>query len=61
MKKQYVNKYHSSGIYKPTCKGCDNVYIGQTGCSFPTHYVEHIRVIRYNSDKSIYAEHILDE
>jgi hypothetical protein len=58
--RQDTDKYSRSGIYKLKCKGCNKVYIGQTGRSFKAPYTEHISAIKYNRDKSKYAKHILD-
>jgi hypothetical protein len=42
------------------CNGCRGEYIGHTGRSFSTRFLEHISDIRFDRDKSKYAKHILD-
>jgi hypothetical protein len=39
---------------------CQKVYTGQIGRSFKIKYNKHIRSIRYNSEASGYATHILN-
>jgi len=37
--------YNKSGIYKLTCKTCQQVYVGQTSRSLKQSYQEHIRYL----------------
>ena len=58
--KHNINIYEQSGIYKLTCQGCQQVYIGQTGRKLITRYNEHIRSIKSNKTDSAFALHILN-
>jgi hypothetical protein len=58
--KQPKNTTNTSGIYRMKCLDCPQQYIGQTGRPFKTRFKEHIRAIKYNSDASTYAQHILN-
>jgi len=53
-------QYDSSGIYQLTCPDCHMKYIGQTGRSFRIRFAEHFRDYKYNSNKSKFAQHLLD-
>ena len=58
-----INKFEKSGVYKIKCDDCPKFYIGQTGRNFKCRFKEHIQAIRSNnltSQKSAFAEHILD-
>jgi hypothetical protein len=54
-----TNTYEQSGIYKVTCQSFHKVYIEKMGRDLITRYKEHIRNIRFNKDKSDFAQHIL--
>jgi hypothetical protein len=51
--------HKKSGIYKITCRTCNQEYIGQTNRNIAIRYSEHIRYIRNNNPQSAYADHIL--
>jgi hypothetical protein len=53
------NKYNS-GIYQLTCPTCHRKYTGQTGRSFKTRFQEHFRDFKYRNNKSIFAQHLLE-
>jgi hypothetical protein len=42
------------------CLSCGQIYIGQTGRDFMTRYKELIKDMRYNEEKSLYTQHILE-
>jgi hypothetical protein len=52
--------YANSGIYSIKCNTCNKRYIGQTGRSLKTRFVEHCRYRKTNGPKSAYALHILN-
>jgi hypothetical protein len=52
------NKHNAIGIHKLQCTTCNKLYVGQTGRSIATRYLEHIRYIRNNNPLSRYATHI---
>jgi transposase-like protein len=53
-------QYERSGIYSPTCPDCNMKYVGQTGSSFRKRYNEHFHDFKYNTRKSSFATHLLD-
>lgn len=53
------NLLDQNGVYKITCKDCNQVYIGQTGRSFKIRFNEHVKDYQYNRNKSTYANHLL--
>jgi ribosomal protein S8E len=54
------NQYDNSGIYQLTCPDCQMKYIGQTGSPFKIRYAEYFRDFKYNSNKSKFAQHLLE-
>jgi hypothetical protein len=50
--------HNDSGVYKLTCKDCENIYIGRTGRTLKTRYKEHIRSYIHNKLDSNYAHHL---
>jgi hypothetical protein len=45
---------------KLKCNTCNGVYVGQSHRAINVRYKEHIRYIRTNNPKSVYATHILE-
>ena len=50
----------TSGIYRLQCNTCSKSYVGQTGRSVATRYLERIRYIKTNNSLPGYAIHILN-
>jgi hypothetical protein len=53
-------QYDNSGIYQLTCPDFHMKYVGQTGRSFKIRFAEHFRDYKYNTNKSKFAQHLLD-
>jgi hypothetical protein len=53
--------YNNNGVYQLTCTTCNKRYIGQTGRSFHTRFKEHVRDFKYNTFKSNFAKHLIEE
>jgi hypothetical protein len=53
-------KQYNSGVYQLTCPDCYMKYIGQTGRPFIIWFAEHFRDYKYNSNKSKFAQHLLE-
>jgi hypothetical protein len=53
-------QFDSSGVYQLTCPDCHMKYVGQTGRSFKIRFAEHFRDYKYNTNKSKFAQHLLD-
>ena len=45
-------KDRSAGVYSIPCKGCDKIYVGQTGRSLSHRLIEHKRSVRYAQESS---------
>lgn len=59
--KDPVDMHEKSGIYKISCKDCNQVYVGQTKRNLKTRYKEHLADIKYKRfDKSSVALHMLE-
>ena len=54
------NKYDKCGIYQLTCPAFNMIYTGQTGRPFKTRFQEHLRDLKYGSNKSKFTQHLLD-
>jgi hypothetical protein len=50
--------HNDSGVYKLTCKDCENIYIGRPGRTLNTRYKEHIRSYIHIKLDSNYAHHL---
>ena len=55
------NKYTRSGIYQLKCSTCGKIYVGQTGRPFSIRFREHKHDFKYMSQKSRFAQHLLEE
>jgi hypothetical protein len=55
------NKFDCSGVYHLTCPGCKMKYVGQTVRSFHTRFSEHLRDFKYATQKSRFAQHLLEK
>jgi hypothetical protein len=60
VKKNITDRFHLSGVYLLHCGQCLGRYIGQTGWTFKTRFIEHIRDIKNNGQHSKSAQHITD-
>jgi hypothetical protein len=54
------DKYNRSGIYEMKFLDCPLKYVGQTGRTFKTRYIEHIHDVKCNNSNSRYSSHILN-
>jgi len=54
------NKYDKCGIHQLTCPTCKMTYTEQTGRPFKTRFQEHQRDFKYGSNKSKFAQQLLD-
>lgn len=59
--KDKTNKFDKSGVYKLKCSECDDFYIGQSGRSIKTRYLEHFRSYRLQKTDSTFANHCLEQ
>ena len=55
-----LEKHTSTCVYKLKCNDCPKFYIGQTGRSFKTQYIEHIEALTQPLIKLNFAEHIFN-
>ena len=53
-------QFDSSGVYHLSCPDCHVKYVGQTGRSFRIRFPGHFRDYKYNTNKSKFAQHLLD-
>jgi hypothetical protein len=53
-------QFDSSGVYQLSFPDCRMKYVGQTGRSFRTRFAENFRDYKYNTNKSKFAQHLLD-
>ena len=58
LSERQTNK-NPSGIYRLSCKTCNNVYVGQSDRSINIRHKEHISYISTNIPLSAYSLHIL--
>jgi len=56
----FQEQFDSSGVYQLFCPDCHMKYVGQTGRSFRIRFSEHFRDYKYNTNKSKFAQHLLD-
>jgi len=49
-----------SGVYSLTCPDCHKKYVGQTGRYFHQRYKKHFHDFKFNTRKSSFATHLLD-
>jgi len=54
------NTYNKNGVYQLTCTECNKRYVGQTGRPFHIRYKEHAREFKQCTNKSNYANHLLE-
>jgi transposase-like protein len=54
------DQYNKIGIYQLTCPDCEKKYVGQTGRPFCTRFSEHLRDYKYQTPKSKFALHLLE-
>jgi hypothetical protein len=54
------SKFDRSDIYQLTCPECKMKYTGQTGRPFKVRFQEHLRDYKCNTNKSKFAQHIID-
>ena len=47
--------------YKIECKGCDNIYIGETGRNAYTRGLEHIDDLEKQNAKSVLYRHVIEK
>ena len=59
-KKQVLDKYTQSGVYKLTCPDCDKAYVRQTGRSFIVRFNEHKNAFKTNSHTSNFAKNLIE-
>jgi hypothetical protein len=59
-KKQHEGKYKNSGVYRLIFNTSKKAYVAQMGRCLRAHFNEHIRYIRTNNPKSVYAMHIMN-
>jgi hypothetical protein len=55
------NKFDCSGVYQLTCPDCKMKYVGEEGGSFHTRFSEHFRDFKYATQKSRFAQHLLEK
>ena len=48
-------------VYQISCRDCNNVYVGETGCSVRTKKREHVNTVKtFNTKKSALSQHVMD-
>ena len=52
--------FDNSGVYRLTCPNCSMKYVGQTDHPLRTWFQEHYRDFKYNSTKSKFVAHLLE-
>jgi len=55
-----TSPHEKSGIYKITCKPCHKSYVGQTNRNLNLRFRKHVRYIKNNDPRSVYALHKLN-
>jgi hypothetical protein len=53
-------QFDSSGVYQLSFPDCHLKYVGQTGRSIRIRFAEYFRDYKYNTNKSKFAQHLLD-
>jgi hypothetical protein len=54
------SKYERNGVYQLTCPEYKMKYTGQTGRPFKVRFQEHLWDVKYNNNRSKYAQHLID-
>lgn len=60
-KAKISDKFDKCGVYKLSCANCPSTYTGQTGRNFKTRYNEHRPDPRLETQKSSFAQHLVDK
>ena len=55
-----LQEHEKNGIHNITCNTCHKAYVGQTSRNLKSRCRKHIRYIKNNDPRSVYALHILN-